>query len=158
MVTFRAVAADEPAARIQLSEYFSSRALGFAGGLSYTTVFPKRSDFEPPQGVFLLVLSAENEPIGCGGIRQIDAGDTTGIRFEVKHLWLNEGTRGKGYGRALLTELETRAREFGATELVLDTNASLTEAAGLYRSSGFADIEPYNENPNATNWYAKALR
>jgi hypothetical protein len=40
---------------------------------------------------------------------------------------------------------------------VLDTNASLAAAGGLYRSSGYVDIPPYNENPNATNWYLKTL-
>ena len=47
--------------------------------------------------------------------------------------------------------------EFGAEELVLDTNASLEAAGGLYRSSGYVDIEPYNDNPNATNWYGKRV-
>ena len=42
-------------------------------------------------------------------------------------------------------------------ELVLDTNASLEAAGGLYRSSGYVDIEPYNANPNATNWYGKRV-
>jgi hypothetical protein len=45
----------------------------------------------------------------------------------------------------------------GATELVLDTNASLEAAAGLYQSSGFLDVPAYNDNPNATNWYRKEL-
>jgi hypothetical protein len=57
----------------------------------------------------------------------------------------------------LLAELERRAIGFGATESVLDTNASLTAAAGLYHSSGYRSIPPYNDNPNATNWYAKRL-
>ncbi len=58
----------------------------------------------------------------------------------------------------LLAELEARAIGFGATHAVLDTNASLEAAAGLYHSHGYESIEPYNDNPNATNWYGKALR
>jgi ribosomal protein S18 acetylase RimI-like enzyme len=65
--------------------------------------------------------------------------------------------RGLGLGRALLAELQRRARGLGAQRLVLDTNDSLTAAAGLYRSSGFDEIEPYNDNPNATRWFAKTL-
>jgi ribosomal protein S18 acetylase RimI-like enzyme len=72
-------------------------------------------------------------------------------------LWLRPHVRGLGYGRALLTELERRARELGATELVLDTNSSLEAAGGLYRSSGLVNVEPYNDNPNATDWFAKKL-
>ncbi|MEJ1231203.1 MAG: hypothetical protein WDM88_12040 [Galbitalea sp.] len=40
---------------------------------------------------------------------------------------------------------------------MLDTNASLTAAGSLYRSSGYAAIPPYNENPNATHWFAKRV-
>ena len=45
-----------------------------------------------------------------------------------------------------------------ADEIVLDTNDSLAAAGGLYRSAGYATIEPYNANPNATTWYGKAVR
>jgi ribosomal protein S18 acetylase RimI-like enzyme len=75
----------------------------------------------------------------------------------VKHLWLAPAGRGRGEGRRLLAELERRAIGFGAGELVLDTNASLEAAGGLYRSSGYVDVEPYNANPNATNWYGKRV-
>ncbi len=155
MVTFRETSATSESAVAQLTDYFESRDLGFTGGV-YKVVLPKAADFEPPRGVFLVVegedLAGEPADVGCGGIRSLDSG-----RFEVKHLWLNPSTRGKGYGRQLLEELEHRARGFGATELVLDTNASLEAAAGLYRSSGFVSVPPYNDNPNATNWYAKPL-
>ncbi|WP_235559489.1 GNAT family N-acetyltransferase, partial [Microbacterium sp. Leaf351] len=65
--------------------------------------------------------------------------------------------RGRGWGRLLLDALEDEARRLGATELVLDTHHSLTAAAGLYDSSGFVTIPPYNDNPNATRWYGKRL-
>jgi GNAT superfamily N-acetyltransferase len=155
MVTFRETPANSEAAVAQLTAYFESRELGFTGGV-YKVVLPRAEDFEPPDGVFLVVededLADEPADVGCGGIRDLGAG-----RFEVKHLWLDPSTRGRGYGRLLLEELERRARDFGATELVLDTNASLEAAAGLYRSSGFVSVPPYNDNPNATNWYAKPL-
>lgn len=95
--------------------------------------------------------------VGCGGIRRLPAGESGGIRYEVKHLWLQPSVRGRGLSRLLMTELENRAVAFGATELVLDTNSSLEAAAALYRSSGFVGIEAYNDNPNATNWYRKSL-
>jgi hypothetical protein len=40
---------------------------------------------------------------------------------------------------------------------VLDTNASLEAAGRLYRSQGYESIQPYNENPNATDWFRKRL-
>ncbi len=150
MATFRESTVDEPAAHRLLSEYFESRELGFIGG-QYRRVFPSSQTFAGPGGAFLIVES-DGADVGCGGLRTIAPG-----RLEVKHLWLEPHTRGRGLGRALLAELERRARELGATELVLDTNASLEAAARLYRSGGFRDVEPYNDNPNATNWYAKTL-
>ncbi|GAA1845376.1 hypothetical protein GCM10009750_34650 [Agromyces salentinus] len=163
-----------------LTSYFAERAAGFPPTQGeYRPTFPEDAAFTPPVGVFLIVDAAvepsgtggtdePNEPadtqeaevaaIGCGGIRRIAPDPATGrTRYEVKHLWLTDAARGRGAGRALLVELERRAREFGAEELVLDTNASLTAAGGLYRSSGFVEIEPYNDNPNATTWFAKRL-
>jgi GNAT superfamily N-acetyltransferase len=93
--------------------------------------------------------------VGCGGIRRIELDDAP--TFEVKHLWLQPHVRRLGYGRALLNELERRAVEFGGKQLVLDTNQVLEAAGELYRSAGFVDVPPYNDNANATNWYAKDL-
>jgi ribosomal protein S18 acetylase RimI-like enzyme len=159
VVTWRETPATSDAAVEMLTQYFGSRDLTFPSGPgSYTTKFPIASDFEPPRGVFLIVegadLAGEPADVGCGGIRRLDGAP---VRYEVKHLWLQPHTRGSGYGRLLLQELERRAVEFGADELVLDTNDSLEAAAGLYRSSGFEVTEPYNDNPNATTWYRKVL-
>jgi ribosomal protein S18 acetylase RimI-like enzyme len=79
------------------------------------------------------------------------------IRFEVKHIWVQPRGRGIGAGRAMLAELESRAAALGAGEVVLDTNASLAAAGNLYRTSGYREIAPYNDNPNATNWFAKVI-
>ncbi|MES2169594.1 MAG: GNAT family N-acetyltransferase [Actinomycetota bacterium] len=149
MPSFREEAVDQPAAHRLLTEYFHSRELGFIGG-DYHTVFPSVSTFT--DGVFLIV-EHEGADVGCGGIRRLSP-----ERMELKHLFMEPQTRGQGLGRALLTELERRAVELGATEMVLDTNATLETAANLYRSSGYAGIERYNDNPNATNWYLKTLR
>ena len=152
---FEAVRADSPHAEAMLTGYFASRELGFVGG-TYRIVRPDPARFEPPAGVFLLVRDDADSVVGCGGVRRIDDADDL-IRYEVKHLWLREETRGRGWGRALLAELEARATAFGARILVLDTNDSLTAAGALYRSAGFASVPPYNDNVNATTWYAKTL-
>ncbi|TXN31520.1 GNAT family N-acetyltransferase [Lacisediminihabitans profunda] len=161
MVSWREESVDDAAAHRLLTEYFEARAADFPGGPgAYRTVFPTADQFVPPRGVFLVVEDVDDRglpaDVGCGGIREIAAG-ATGRRFEVKHLYLRPVTRGRGLGRALLGELEREARGFGAVELVLDTNSSLTAAGGLYRSSGFVNIPAYNDNPNATNWYSKRL-
>ncbi|MDJ0334791.1 GNAT family N-acetyltransferase [Salinibacterium sp. G-O1] len=151
MHTFVETSVSDATAHALLAEYFAYRARTFPNAEGYVTTFPSEAHFTPPHGVFL-VVQLDDTAVGCGGIRSLGDG-----RFEVKHLWLQPHVQGRGLGRALLAELERRAVQLGATELVLDTNSSLAAAGGLYGSSGFVDIEAYNDNPNATNWYAKTL-
>jgi ribosomal protein S18 acetylase RimI-like enzyme len=139
---------DAPVADELLGEYFTSRELGMPG---YRTFRPDPALFVPPAGVFL-VAEVDGAAIGCGGVRMI-APD----RGEIKHLWIRPAARGSGLGRALLVELESRAAQLGATDIVLDTNERLEAAQSLYRSSGYVDVEPYNDNPNATHWFRKVL-
>ncbi|WBU38913.1 GNAT family N-acetyltransferase [Homoserinibacter sp. YIM 151385] len=153
MVSMRPASPADPASHALLAEYFADRARGFpAEQGEYRTTFPDPAAFEGGRGVFLLVEDEELGPVGCGGIRLLSPG-----RAEVKHLYLQPRTRGRGLGRVLLSELERLAAGLGATEVVLDTNRSLAAAGGLYRASGYESTEPYNDNPNATDWYRKPL-
>ncbi|KRB36026.1 GNAT family N-acetyltransferase [Microbacterium sp. Root180] len=157
MAALRESPVDAPAAHELLAEYFQARTAGFADqNVAYTTTFPLPAAFVPPAGVFLMVHDDEGRAVGCGGIRHIADGGH-GTRYEVKHLYLRPETRGRGWGRMLLDGLEERARKLGARELVLDTHHSLEAAGALYARSGFVAIEPYNDNPNASRWYGKAL-
>jgi GNAT superfamily N-acetyltransferase len=163
-LAFKDVSVTDAGSIVLLTQYFSDRQSTFPSAQGhYRTTFPTPEQFLPPHGVFLLVSeptrdrSAERVFVGCGGIRRIEDSPTGDVRYEVKHLWLQPHVRGRGWGRALLSELERRARTFGAEELVLDTNASLTAAGALYTSAGYEDCAPYNDNPNATNWYRKRL-
>ncbi|GAB3128308.1 GNAT family N-acetyltransferase [Glaciibacter psychrotolerans] len=162
MPVFTIVSAADSRAQAILTEYFDERSAGFPATQGrYRVSFPDPANFEPPRGLFLLADSqpdaAESTTVGCGGIRRIDDAPSGAVRYEIKHLFVRPEARGHGWGRALLAELEARARELGARELVLDTNASLASAGALYRSTGFVNIPPYNDNPNATDWRAKPL-
>ena len=157
-VAFEDVGVGDPRAHALLTEYFAYRASSFPAGREYRTAFPAEPDFAPPRGVFVLALDAAGTPVGCGGVRLLGVGQDGGIVFEIKHLWLQPHTRGQGLGRAMLEHLEQRALGFGASMVVLDTNASLEAANALYRAAGYFEIDAYNDNPNATNWYAKRLR
>lgn len=156
MVSLQSISADDPRARALLTEYFEMRGEAFPKGQTYRPVFPDASVFAPPAGVFLIVVDDEGDDVGCGGIRRIADGPD-GSRYEVKHLYLAPETRGRGWGRVLLEGLEAKAKEWDAADLVLDTHHTLEAAGSLYSRSGFAAIEPYNDNPNATRWYRKAL-
>ncbi|WP_439594052.1 GNAT family N-acetyltransferase [Microbacterium sp.] len=153
MAALTEIPVDDPVAHELLAEYFDSREIGFAHqNVVYTRKYPEAAAFVSPAGVFLVVQDDDGLAVGCGGIRRIGDG-----RYEVKHLYLRPATRGRGWGRMLLAELERRAVELGARELVLDTHHSLEAAAGLYAATGFVAIERYNDNPNATRWYGKPV-
>ncbi|TFD76247.1 GNAT family N-acetyltransferase [Cryobacterium fucosi] len=159
---FSDVSVTDAGSIVLLTQYFSDRESSFPPDQgAYRTTFPTPDQFLPPRGLFLLVSEQtsgrERAFVGCGGIRRIEDSPAGRVRYEVKHLWLQRQVRGRGWGRALLAELERRSLAFGADELVLDTNASLTAAGVLYASAGYEDCGPYNTNPNATNWYRKAL-
>jgi len=142
---------DDPVAVRLLDDYFRSRELGFVGGV-YKRTPPDPAAFVPPRGTFLVVYDENDAACGCGGVRMIEPD-----RGEIKHLWLDPSTRGLGWGRTLLTELEARAVGLGARVVVLDTNATLEAAQGLYRTSGYDEVPAYNDNPNATHWFSKPL-
>lgn len=168
---FTTVSVTDVGALSLLTQYFSDRETSFPSVQgAYRTTFPAPEQFLPPRGVFLLVSASRSSAatdesadadgvsfVGCGGIRRIEDSSDGAVRFEVKHLFLQPQTRGRRWGSLLLAELESRARELGADEVVLDTNASLEAAGALYRRAGYEDVEPFNDNPNATNWYRKPM-
>jgi GNAT superfamily N-acetyltransferase len=169
MVSYADVSVTDPTAHRMLAAYFAERAAGFPPQMgAYRTAFPDPALFVPPAGVFIIAHDEDDNPAGCGGVRSLPTAKRTDaaaepdghhqvVRYEVKHLWVEPAHRGFGLGRSILDELEERARGFGATEVVLDTNFSLQAAGGLYRSNGYESIEPYNDNPNATDWFRKEL-
>ncbi len=156
MVSLVPLDVTDPRSRALLTAYFAMRGEAFPKGQSYRPVFPEASVFTPPAGVFLVAVDDDAGDVGCGGIRRIDDGPL-GTRYEVKHLYIDPSTRGRGWGRALLEGLEAWARERDATELVLDTHHTLEAAGALYARSGFTPTPPYNDNPNATVWLHKPL-
>jgi GNAT superfamily N-acetyltransferase len=141
-----------------LGDYFAFRASAFpSDGRPYTVSYPNSSDFDGTNGVFLVVEDDDGEPVGCGGIRMLAPPAQGGVRYEVKHVWLDPSTRGRAWATALMNALEAHARDLGATELVLDTHHTLESAARLYARLGYAPTAPYNDNPNATRWFRKPL-
>lgn len=148
---------DDEVAQTLLDDYFTSRELGFVTHAEgYRRTNPDPAAFTPPKGLFVVVRNDRDEPVGCGGVRRVEdyLGEPT---FEVKHLWVAPSQRGRGISRTLMAGLEEAAIEYGAHWLVLDTNETLTAAQQLYRSSGFVEIDAYNDNPNATHWFAKRV-
>jgi ribosomal protein S18 acetylase RimI-like enzyme len=59
---------------------------------------------------------------------------------------VNRPTRGRGVGASLLRAAIARAREMGATELVLETSSKLAAAIKLYERFGFKRV-PLDADP-----------
>jgi DNA-binding MarR family transcriptional regulator/GNAT superfamily N-acetyltransferase len=108
-------------------------------------------EVRPPHGAFV-VAYLRGEPIGCGAVKHHPGGVT-----DVKRMWLAESARGLGLGRRLLEHLEGLAREHGSTEAHIETSDVLPEAIALYRSAGYVEVPPFNDEPFADRWFTKPL-
>jgi len=141
-----------PDARRCLRAYVEELAARFDDGFD-----PARSisaadhEMTPPAGLFL-VATRHGEPVGCGALKF-----HPGAPAEVKRMWVAPAARGLGLGRRLLAELETRAAAHGVRILRLETNRSLGEAIGLYRSAGYREVAAFNDEPYAHHWFEKVL-
>jgi GNAT superfamily N-acetyltransferase len=107
-------------------------------------------DIRPPAGRFL-VATCDDLPVGCVGLR------LHGQDGEIKRMWVDASVRGTGLGRRLLEAVEAEARAAGAHVLRLETNRTLREAIALYRSAGYREVEPFNDEPYAHLWFEKAI-
>jgi DNA-binding MarR family transcriptional regulator/GNAT superfamily N-acetyltransferase len=105
----------------------------------------------PPAGRFL-VAYLRGEPVGCGAVKH-----HPGAPSEIKRMWVAESARGLGIARRLLDELERWAIRSGASTARLETNRALVEAIALYRSAGYVEVPPFNDEPFAHHWFEKQL-
>lgn len=99
-----------------------------------------------------LVARSDGDVVACGGVQTL--GDGVG---EIKRMWVHPDWRGAGLARRMLGRLEQEVAALGHRTVRLDTNDTLVEALSLYRSSGYREIERYNDNPYARHWFEKAL-
>ncbi len=95
------------------------------------------ADVAPPGGSFV-VAYVGGAPVACGGLRAHDSGIG-----EIKRLWVEPRSRGRGVARALVARLEEEAVRLGYRTLVLETGLRQPEAISLYESLGYRRREPY---------------
>jgi GNAT superfamily N-acetyltransferase len=135
-----------------LARYYAEIADRFDGGFDpILSSAPRLDDFAPPSGTFL-VMRCNEALVGCGGFKR----DTAEAAY-LKRMWLAPEVRGLGLGKRLLKALEAKARSLGYRTVRLETEKSLTEAQQLYRSSGYVEVPPFNDELYAHHWFEKAL-
>ena len=135
-----------------LEQYFSELDERFETGFEPSlSISADAEELTPPAGVFV-VARVRGRPIACGALKF-----HPGAPAELKRMWVAPEARGIGLGRRLLRELERLARDAGVEFLRLETNGALGEAIGLYRSSGYREVEAFNAEPYAHHWFEKRL-
>ena len=98
--------------------------------------------YAPPTGRLLLACW-EGSLAGCVALRQLEPGVC-----EMKRLYLRTQFRGKGLGGLLAARVIAEARQIGYRRMRLDTvEPRMKDAVAMYRKLGFAEIDPYTENP-----------
>jgi DNA-binding MarR family transcriptional regulator/GNAT superfamily N-acetyltransferase len=142
----------EPEARYCLGEYYAELARRFKQGFDVArSRDPDADDMLRPRGAFIVAMS-DGLPIGCVGLK-----GTGSELAEIKRLWVAPSARGLGLGRRLMATAESAARELAIKVLRLDTNSALPEAGRLYRSSGWAEIDRFNDDPYPDLFFEKRL-
>ena len=76
---------------------------------------------------------------------------------ELKRMHVEPTHRRGGVGRALVDELIAQLRREGYERVRLDSPDFLAAAHTLYRSTGFAEIEPYPETDIPAEWFPQWL-
>ncbi len=123
-----------PVARDLVAQMYADLTPLYGGTPSGT--FPPL-DFDRPGAVFL-VARLDGKPAGCGAIVPLE-----GDCGEVKRMFVRSDLRGRGIARAILAELEGRARGFGYGRLRLETGVKQPEAIRLYEKAGYRRIDNF---------------
>ncbi len=118
---------------------------GWSGGVT-------PDQLRAPHGAWLVGWRGD-DAVACGGVRLLAPGVA-----ELKRMYVDPSARGGGLARRLVALLEAEAVALGASVVRLDTGRDMAPAVGLYRSSGYREVEDYNGNPDAGWWFEKDLR
>lgn len=141
-----------PDAELCIRSYLTELEVRFELGFDPArSISAKAEELVEPHGL-LLLARLRGEAVGCGALK-LHGRDPV----EIKRMWIAPDVRGLGVGRRLLADLEVHARRRGARVARLETNKALTEAIALYRSAGYVEVAPFNDEPYAHHWFEKAL-
>jgi ribosomal protein S18 acetylase RimI-like enzyme len=158
-MNIRRVSFDHPDAVKLNDEVQAEYHVRYGDGGDATFLAPE--DFEPPNGVYLIVYDETDTPVATGGWRTQDANEEGNLDgdAEIKRMYVNAALRGRGLARRVLAALEEDARAAGRIRMVLETGTEQPEAIALYRSSGYEPCGKfgYYRHYEASLCFAKKL-
>lgn len=109
------------------------------------------AEMAAPGGAFLVGYE-DGRAVAIGGVRRLR--DAVG---EIKRMYVIPDARSRGAGRALLQALEDAARGLGYARVRLDAGPAQIHSRALFASTGYVEIEPYNDNHIADYFAEKRL-
>ncbi len=115
-------------------------------------------DMNDVEGVYLrsggefLVGVVNGRIVAMGAFRRMSE-----QKAEIRRMRVEPELQGRGYGQAILSQLEQRARELGFTELQLDTMAVQVIAQRLYEKNGFREFRRITLGGHECIFYEKKL-
>jgi GNAT superfamily N-acetyltransferase len=153
VLEFRSCPFDEPPASDLVQQMREEMAEIYAGLDIDNEEMPKAGAAElgPPGGTFVVGFE-HGIPVCCGGIKQLPDG-----ACEIKRMFVVAEARGRGVARALLAELEQRARSLGYALARLDNGPRQRQAQRIYEAAGYEPIGNFNDNPVASYFGEKRL-
>jgi putative acetyltransferase len=93
----------------------------------------------PPTGdditAFFVDFGDDDEPLGCGGLRQLNEHEA-----EIKRMFVRPQSRGTGVSTGILQRLEQYGREKGWRRLLLETGDGQPDAVRFYTREGYERI------------------
>ena len=101
---------------------------------------------------FIVALDERDNVVGCGSLIQIEP--QVG---QIRRMWVNPVLRGHGIGRRLLSALEGAGAVSGYEFIRLEVYEALTEALLLFETSGYVQVDPWEQSPPDLKAYQKQL-
>jgi len=123
----------------------SAKRLLAEGNAFYEENYPPESnhlfdveDLRKPNVTFLMATSDEAVVGIAALVRTYGYG-------EIKRMWVDGSSRGRGIGTSLIAEIEQHARGMGLRVIRLETGVNQTEAIAFYTRHGYRRRPPFGD-------------
>lgn len=95
---------------------------------------------------YVLVAYEDGRAVACGAIKEYEPGI-----MEVKRMYTDPASRGKGIASQVLSELEAWAAELNYQKCILETGKKQVAAIHLYEKSGYKYTPNYGQYAGVEN-------